>query len=290
MAVYGQTDGYSAVGLIIRVTSSVKTNMSKSLSIVLLSCVLAVSAGGAWSRGDYATLSFTADHSSYTFGFGAHQLQSKPGSLANVTSIAASNGTDPTLGSYDELELIAGSDGSLSVRYFSGMDAFVFVRSPKTASLTEIWPAFSITGVKPGATRCLSWSEHYFYPGGLSINGEDIRCGGQSDGGPVFILDSPGVTEPVAPSAAMVISPLSHFSTNKVVNCPPGKTPPPASECTLGVSSATRNVRTLMWETKGLMLARPALTRSIRAFGSVARQVHNTTRNRGPGVTKLSYW
>jgi hypothetical protein len=262
--------------------------MTKSLGIILLSCALAVSA--AWSRGDYAKLSFAADHSSYTFGFGAHQLQSKSGALANVTSTTTSTGTDPTLGSYDELELIAGSDGSLSVRYFSGMDAFMFVRSPKTALLTEIWPAFAITGVKPNATRCLSWSEHYFYPGGMAINEEDIRCGGQGDGGPVFILDSPGHTEPVAPSAAMVISPLSHFSSNKVVNCARGKTLPPASQCTLGVSPATNNIRTLMWETKGLMLARPALTRSIRAFGSVARQVHNTTRNRGPGVTKLSYW
>ena len=37
-------------------------------------------------------------------------------------------------------------------------------------------------------------------------------------------------------------------------------------------------------------MARPGLTRATRAFSSMLRQNHNTTRNRGTAVNELSYW
>jgi hypothetical protein len=45
-----------------------------------------------------------------------------------------------------------------------------------------------------------------------------------------------------------------------------------------------------MFRTEALLMARPALQRTIRAFGSFLRQYHGTTRNRGSGVTELSAW
>ena len=45
-----------------------------------------------------------------------------------------------------------------------------------------------------------------------------------------------------------------------------------------------------LFETRSGMLARPGITRTTRAFGSLLRQAQNTTRRRGPAVTQLSYW
>jgi len=45
-----------------------------------------------------------------------------------------------------------------------------------------------------------------------------------------------------------------------------------------------------LYESSSLLLARPSLQRSIRAFGAMVRQAHNTTRLRGPGVNQLSQW
>ena len=91
----------------------------------------------------------------------------------------------------------------------------------------------------------------------------------------------------------MVISPLSHFSSNFVVNCPAGKGPPSdPSKCTLGVNAVMnpKCKQCYLFPTQSLMLARPALQRCLRAFSSAVRQAHNTSRNRGPGVSVLSYW
>ena len=45
-------------------------------------------------------------------------------------------GSDPRLGSYDELLLPAGGAGSFSIRYFDRLDAFVFGRHPRDPELT----------------------------------------------------------------------------------------------------------------------------------------------------------
>ena len=39
-----------------------------------------------------------------------------------------------------------------------------------------------------------------------------------------------------------------------------------------------------------LLVARPHLTRAYQAWGSFQRQLHNTARTRGSGVSQLSYW
>jgi len=103
------------------------------------------------------------------------------------------------------------------VRYFSASDAFVFVRQPLTVDLPTAWPLFSIQDQPANHTRCLGWSEHYFYPGGIQVD-----LGGCSSGGPLFLFDPPPPA-PAAPVATMALSPLTHFSSNSVVNCPPGK-------------------------------------------------------------------
>ena len=45
-----------------------------------------------------------------------------------------------------------------------------------------------------------------------------------------------------------------------------------------------------MFRTEAILLARPVLQRTIRAFGSFLRQYHNTHRKRASAVTELSAW
>lgn len=88
----------------------------------------------------------------------------------------------------------------------------------------------------------------------------------------------------------MALSPLDHFATSRVVNCPThGKNKPDPRVCTLGVDASSTRLAP-GGSTSALLIARPGLVRLTRAFGSLARQFHNTARNRGPGVGLLSYW
>ena len=176
------------------------------------------------------------------------------------------------------------------MRYFAGLDAFVFVRRPESDALPTVWPEFSIADQPANHTRCLGWSEHYFYPGGIETD-----LPGCSSGGPLFLFDPPPPA-PAAPVATMALSPLTHFSSNSVVNCPPhGKgAVPDTALCGLGVDASarcgTKGNHCVLFETAALVMARPGLTRATRAFGSILRRKHNTKRNRGPGVNELSYW
>ena len=78
-------------------------------------------------------------------------------------------GIDPRLGAYSQYTISFGEAGSLAVQYFLSPDAFIFKRFPNTPELPSAWPSFSIVGDDaPGSqnvTRCLSWDEHYFFPG-----------------------------------------------------------------------------------------------------------------------------
>lgn len=252
-----------------------------------------------WQRGRYAVLSFSPA-GAYTFNYSSGTtFSSTPGSLENVTAGSQTAGlTDPALGMYDELNLTVRGGGSLSVRYFPSMDAFVFVRAPPSvdpespsstgdSSFPTTWPSFSIVGHNASATRCLGWNDHYFFPGGISTS--LLGC---KSNGPLFLFEAPSYEIPPPPSAAMVLSALSHFTSNQVVNCPStrGHTND-SSLCALGVSGAVGQCkRCARYSTSALMLARPSLQRSIRAFGSAVRQAHNTTRLRGSGVNQLSAW
>lgn len=259
---------------------------------------LDAASAASWNKGEYSKLSVAADGRSYTFSFGTTVLTSHPDSLANATGPGmVATGADAQLGAYEQLS-IPFHGGALAVRYFTAMDAFVFVRLPKPATdpeggppvLPTVWPKFSVADQPRNHTRCLGWSEHYFYPGGIAT---DIL--GCSSGGPLFLFDPPPLA-PALPVPAMVLSPLSHFSSNQVVNCPPHNPklgPPDISLCALGVDASAecgRSTHCQFFETEALVMARPGLTRATRAFGSILRLNHNTTRNRGPAVKELSYW
>ena len=262
----------------------------------LLSVALFTTASAApWARGQHAVLSFDGS-GGYSFNFTAGTtFASTPGSLVNLTASKATDGlTDPALGGYDELNLTVGNSGVLSVRFFAGLDAFVFVRAPApdpehAAAFPAVWPSFSIAGHNDSATRCLGWDDHYFFPGGISTS-----LSGCKSNGPLFLFEAPSYDIPPPPSAAMVLSALSHFTSNQAVNCPPAKKGEhnvSLDSCTLGVSGAVGQCKKCrQYSTSALMLARPSLQRSIRAFGSVVRQKHATKRLRGVGVNQLSAW
>ena len=216
---------------------------------VLIVALADVATAAVWSKGEYSKLTVAADARSYTFSFGTTMLTSHPDSLTNATGPGvAASGADAQLGAYEQLS-IPFHGGALAVRYFAAMDAFVFVRLPKPATcatdpeggasscapaLPTTWPRFSVADQPRNHTRCLGWSEHYFYPGGIET---DIL--GCSSGGPLFLFDPPPLAATAPPVPAMVLSPLSHFSSNMVVNCPPHnpKLPPDLSLCGLGVDA-----------------------------------------------------
>jgi hypothetical protein len=183
----------------------------------------------AWTKGcaGCGQLSFAADGKSYRWAFQSLSLMSTLGSLATASGSAASSGTDPTFGAFDELSLKFGDDGSLAVRYFASSDAFLFLRQPSApqdpeqplqSSLPTVWPNFDVSGV-PNGTQCLSWGEHYFFPGTVgprvphtNPKPADLRqCSG---GGPLFFFTKPAAGGGAA--AAMALSPLSHFSSNMI--------------------------------------------------------------------------
>ena len=89
----------------------------------------------------------------------------------------------------------------------------------------------------------------------------------------------------------MALSPLPHFTSTAVRNCPQSKTPSPAT-CHLGVEANVllQCKKCTLMSTQAVLLARPALHRNVRAMGSFLRQAHNSTRSRGPSVTRLAYW
>ncbi len=272
--------------------------MAQLVLLVASLSALDGASAASWSKGEYSKLSVAADGRSYTFSFGTTIFTSHPDSLANATGPGTvASGADAQLGVYEQLSIPFRS-GALAIRYFAVLDAFVFVRLPKPATdpegvasaLPTVWPKFSVADQPRNHTRCLGWSEHYFYPGGIET--DILSC---SSGGPLFLFDPPPPA-PALPVPAMVLSPLSHFSSNQVVNCPPHNPksgPADISLCALGVDASAEcgsSAHCQFFETEALVMARPGLTRATRAFSSILRQNHNTTRNRGPAVKQLSYW
>ena len=91
-------------------------------------------------------------------------------------------------------------------------------QTPLQSSLPTVWPNFDVSGV-PNGTQCLSWGEHYFFPGTVgprvphtNPKPADLRqCSG---GGPLFFFTKPAAGGGAA--AAMALSPLSHFSSNMI--------------------------------------------------------------------------
>ena len=194
------------------------------LAVLQLSAAAAAaSAAAPWARGSYGKLAFAADAQSYVWSYGDTHLASSPDSLANCSSLSSSTttGTDARLGAYEELTLTCGADGELAVQYVARMDAFLFVRRPKSLALPTRWPSFDVSAA-PNGTMCLSWGEHYFFPGTVgpriahtNPKPADLRqCSG---GGPLFFFGAPPADSGgSAISPSMALSPISHFTSNMV--------------------------------------------------------------------------
>jgi hypothetical protein len=257
------------------------------------------SSSPGWQRGSAGVLSFDESFRSFQFDWGGPKpLVSSPGALANATRTPhMTSGQDTQFGQYDALELAFPGAGSLVVKFFSNLDAFVFERWPLgPGTLPSTWPSFSLVGTNSSnATRCMTWGERYFFPGSVlpreartNPQPMDLRqCDG--GGGPLFLFDSAPSTPGSAPSLAL--SALSHFTSQSVVNCPRQKGPAAWESCALGVSAAVGcggKGHCERFNTSALLLARPGLTRATRAYGSLLRQRHGTKRARGRAVTQLS--
>ena len=185
-------------------------------------------AGDGWTRGSAGVLAFDASFRQYSFTWGgAIVWSSTTGSLVNVSGPPSqTHGDDPIFGSYDELTLPFGNNGSLAVRYLSAFDGFIFTRQPSSSpnAVPTTWPSFSLVGTNAtNTTRCIQWAEHFFFPGQVNprtahTNPQpfDLRqCDGGS--GPVLFFESDPSTLGSAP--AMALSPLSHFTCQRVANC-----------------------------------------------------------------------
>ena len=226
----------------------------------------------SWARGGYGLLT-VAEDASMTFTFGNLTLHGAAPTGASGSTSPGAAGVDPQLGSFDELLLPAGAGGGFAIRYFSKLDAFTFERRPSNDSeaaalLDTTFPRFDGQPFEANSTDkalCMGWSNHYFFPGGVtSLN----DC--QTDG-PLFLFE-PLANGSTTTAAALALTPLLNFTLASV------------SPQLLGVT-AKRPAQGSV----ALLLARPGFVRANRAVGSVLRQAHATTRLRGIGTSGLSY-
>lgn len=116
------------------------------------------------------------------------------------------------MGAFEELAFsVAG--GVLAVRYYAASDAFTWERRPTDSALPTTWPSFAYAATD--ASRCVTWSNHYFFPGV-----ESEHCDGLLDG-PQLVLEAPVQTLPPKSSAALVLAPRARtafFRSQRV--CP----------------------------------------------------------------------
>ena len=54
------------------------------------------------------------------------------------------------------------------------------MRHPLTVDLPTVWPLFTIQDQPANHTRCLGWSEHYFYPGTIQVDLGECSSGANS--------------------------------------------------------------------------------------------------------------
>ena len=237
-------------------------------------------ASAPWSRGSYGVLTFPSC-ASYSWRYGPTTFPSAAPTNASGCGATSGHGI---LGAYDGFRLSYGAAGELEVMYFHRADAFVFRRAPLTPDLPTAWPAFSVDAFPVGPealkVRCIGWGEHYFFPGNVlprtaHTHPAPFSLRQCSSGGPLFAF---GVAEEAG--NAFALSPLDNFTTTGVDGfgmAPRGGGSCGGRQCALVPSHA-------------VLMARPGLVRTTRAFGAVLRQWHGTKRLRGPGVTQLSYW
>jgi hypothetical protein len=165
----------------------------------------------AWTRGSFGKLAVSAD-GSMNFKFGAVSLTADAPNGTSGTKPGVA-GTDPRLGSYDELLLPVGAAGGFAIRYYERLDAFTFERHPRDPELLldATFPRFDGKGEDDGnstSVQAMGWSNHYFYPGGVgSLAGDQMHDGD----GPLFLFE-PVPNGSTTTAAAMGLSPLRNFS------------------------------------------------------------------------------
>lgn len=129
------------------------------------------------------TLTVASDHS-YTLSFAdSPPLTGAP--PHGVTAVSTRSGVDDALGAFDGLDL-ATTNGTLSVLFYHGSDAFVFQRRPVSpaAHLQTAFPNFKFDHAALNASvQCIGWANRYFFPGGLASSLE--RC--ETDGPMVLV-------------------------------------------------------------------------------------------------------
>ena len=119
----------------------------------------------------------------------------------------------------------------------------------------------------------MGWSDHYFYPGGVS--GSVASC--QSDG-PLFVFQKANANATAAQAVqlpTLALSALYNFTLAGVVT---GGTPNPKMK--QGTSMLGVKTKKPALASSALLLVRPGFNRANRGYGSVLRQFHRTYRRR----------
>ena len=175
----------------------------------------------------------------------------------------------------DETRVVQGADGSLatSAAYGAGVgsiDGFV-----AHVNFSNVGPQ---TGAVSADCSAIDWT-----PVGSHWDRGAPPTQPHSDG-PLFVF-SRGASRP---RAALVISPLDHFSSQNAA-CGAGGAPSAGSAFGIATSfagaAAPPDARL-----SALLVARPGLKRSTVAAGALLRQRFQTVRRRGAGSRALSYW
>jgi hypothetical protein len=251
-----------------------------------------IASAATWSVGEYGLFVLDTTSNSYTFSYGNTTFTSSPRSLENASAWSLGvNGTS-ALGPYTSATA-AFPFGALSIRFYPSLDAFEFVRGGGNVPTT--WPSFSIADQPAGASRCLHWGEHYFFPGTVG-GGATLGDCGQDAGGPLFVFEAATQALPYVPRPTLGLTPLSHFTRAGVAVCE--KPTSPLATCAMGVDAAAQagcaspvgRARCAAAPNTALLLARPGLLRATRAVGALLRTAWNTTRARSLAVGALSAW
>ena len=106
-----------------------------------------------------------------------------------------------------------------------------------------------------------------------------------------MVFEPPDSEEPPKPSAAFVITPLTHATATHAVYCDGSAAGENANDCPADVHGVGVDASTHP-ETgnAALLVARPAVALAARAFGAAARKYWNATKSRGEALNGLSYW
>ena len=179
-----------------------------------VSLVLLTSAHGSvlpWRRGDTTVLTVNTDWTSKLAFSGHVWLGLAPNNTGGQAVERSTVGTDRH-GNYDELAL-----GTSTVRFYSGLDAFVFERqyTRKNGTVHEVsWPRLAPAAEVAPRLKALAWLPKYMLSGGLFSPWSNATAGGAGlagNDGPLFVFDASQTT---AAADTLAFSALDHFASN----------------------------------------------------------------------------